>query len=283
MTVAHTAAGRRRARVGAGLIVATSVTIQLAGALAHDLFDQLGPLGTSSLRFALGAVILAAAIRPRLRGRAAGTWLAVAGYGLALAALNVCFFAAIDRIPMGIAVTFAFVAPLAMALVRSRRRRDVALALLAGAGVALLGGVDRPSSGIGVALSLACGIAWVAVAYAGRRVGAQTARIDGLALALPVAALVTLPFGLASADTIDAHALGVALVIAVLGLIVPFAFELEGLRRLEPRAVAIVYSVDPAIAALVGLIALGEGLSPTEVVGIVAVVAASAGVAAEGG
>src|SRR4051812_20787097 len=132
------------------------------------------------------------------------------------------------------------------------------------------------------ALSLGCGAAWVAVAFAARRVGASTARIDGLALALPVAALVTLPFGLAHAGSIDGRAVAVGLVIAVVGLVIPFALELEGLRRLEPRAVAIVYSVDPAIAALVGLLALGEGLSSAQVLGIVAVMAASIGVAAEG-
>jgi inner membrane transporter RhtA len=281
--VASPAGARRRARTGAALIVGCSLTIQLGGALAHGLFDQLGPLGTSSLRFALGALILLVAIRPSPRGRDAPTWLAVGAYGLAVAALNVCFFAAIDRIEMGIAVTFAFVAPLAMALVRSRRRRDVALALLAVGGVALLGGVDRPSSMAGVALSLACGVAWVVVAFAARRVGASTARIDGLALALPVAAVVTLPFGIAQAGAIDVRAVALGVVIAVVGLVVPFALELEGLRRLEPRAVAIVYSVDPAIAALVGLVALGEGLSAAQALGIVAVMGASIGVATEGG
>jgi len=271
---------QRRTRSGAAMIVGTSATIQLGAAIAHHLFAQLGPVGVSALRFTLGALLLLPAVRPRIRGRDAATWLGIAAYGASLAALNLAFFAAIQRVPMGIAVTFAFVAPLVLALVRSRRRRDVAAALLAGAGVALLGGVDRPASGTGLALSLACGAAWVVVAYAGRHVGARTARVDGLALALPVAALVTLPLGLPHAGALDLGALAVGLVIAVVGLIAPFALELEGLRRLEPRTVAIVYSIDPAIAALVGLLFLGEGIRAVQAVGMVAVMAATASVTA---
>jgi inner membrane transporter RhtA len=262
------------------MIVGTSVTIQLAAALAHDLFDQLSPAGVSALRFALGALILLAAVRPSLRGRERATWYAVAAYGVSLAALNVTFFEAIDRIPMGIAVTLSFIAPLAMATVASRRRADVALALLAAAGVAVLGGLDRPDSDAGVAFALLAGCAWIAVAFCGRSVGARTRRVDGLALALPVAAIVTAPLGVGEAGDLDGRALALGLVIAVGGLIVPFALELEGLRRLEPRVVAVVYSVDPAIAAVVGFAWLGERLTGAQVVALAAVTAASIGVTA---
>ena len=271
---------RDRVVAGAAMIVGTSVTIQLAAALAHDLFDQLSPAGVSALRFALGALILLAAVRPSLRGRERATWYAVAAYGVSLAALNVTFFEAIDRIPMGIAVTLSFIAPLAMATVASRRRADVALALLAAAGVAVLGGLDRPDSDAGVAFALLAGCAWVAVAFCGRSVGVRTRRVDGLALALPVAALVTAPLGVGEAGDLDGRALALGLVIAVGGLIVPFALELEGLRRLEPRVVAVVYSVDPAIAAVVGFAWLGERLTGAQVVALVAVTAASIGVTA---
>jgi inner membrane transporter RhtA len=266
--------------VGAAMILATSGTIQIAAAIAHDLFHQLGPTGASALRFALGAVIIFVAVRPRLLGRDRRTWLAIATYGISLAALNVTFFEAIERLPMGIAVTFAFVAPLVMALAGSRRRRDVGFALLAAAGVVTLGGIDHPGSTIGVAFALASGCAWAAVAYAGRSVGRRTRRVDGLALAIPVACLVTLPLGVAHLDAIDGRALGLGLVIAIGGLILPFALELEGLRRLEPRVVAVIYSVDPAIAALVGLVALSQSLSPPQIVGMTAVIAASAGATA---
>jgi hypothetical protein len=110
------------------MIVGTSLSIQLAAALAHDLFDRLGPVGASAVRFALAAVILLAIVRPAIRGREAATWGAIAAYGAVLAALNVTFFQAISLIPMGIAVTLAFIAPLVMALVGSRRRRDVSWA-----------------------------------------------------------------------------------------------------------------------------------------------------------
>jgi inner membrane transporter RhtA len=213
---------------GATMIVGTSASIQASAALAHDLFGTLGPAGTSALRFALGAVILLAAIRPGVVGRDGRTWGAIASYGVSMAALNLTFFEAIERLPLGVAVTFAFLAPLVMALAGSRRRRDIVFALLAGAGVVLLSGIGRPSSATGILCAVGCGIAWACVAYAGRSVGARTSRLDGLALALPVAAAVTLPFGIVRIGSLDAHALGLGVVIAVGGLILPFALELEG-------------------------------------------------------
>jgi inner membrane transporter RhtA len=265
------------------MIVGTSLTIQLAAALAHDLFDRLGPVGASALRFALAAVILLAIVRPAIRGRDAATWGAIAAYGASLAALNLTFFQAISLIPMGIAVTLAFIAPLVMALVGSRRRRDVVWALLAGAGVATLGGIDRPGSVSGVLFAIATGCAWVGVAYAGRSVGRRTHRVDGLALAIPIAALITVPLGIGHAGAVDRRSLAIGLVIAVGGLIIPFALELEGLRRLQPRIVAVIYSIDPAIAAVIGFLALGEHLTALQVLALVAVMIASAGATAAAG
>jgi inner membrane transporter RhtA len=259
------------------MIVGTSASIQVAAAIAHDLFATLGPAGTSALRFTLGAVILVAVVRPPIRGRDSTTWAAIGRYGVSMAALNLTFYEAIQRLPLGLAVTFAFLAPLGMALAGSRRHRDVGFALLAGAGVVMLSGVGRPSSSVGIAFAVAAGLAWASVAYAGRTVGARTSRLDGLALALPIAAAVTLPFGIHRVGELDADALGLGLVIAVGGLILPFALELEGLRRLEPRVVAVIYSLDPAIAGLVGFVALGQTLTGAQLLGMAAVVVASIG------
>jgi inner membrane transporter RhtA len=270
----------RRAAAGAAMILGTSASIQIAAAIAHDLFDTLTPAGVSALRFALGTAVILPLVRPAVRGRDRETWLAIAVYGISLGVLNVTFFESIDRLPLGLAVTFAFVAPLGVALAGSRHRRDVGFALLAGAGVLVLGGIDRPNSAVGVALAVAAGCAWVSVAFAGRSVGRRTRRVDGLALAVPIACLVTLPLGIGHAGALDARALGLGLVIAVGGMILPFALELEGLRRLEPRLVAVIYSADPAIAALIGLVALSESLSFPQVLGMAAVIAASAGVTA---
>ena len=270
----------RRTAAGAAMILGTSASIQIAAAIAHDLFDTLTPTGVSALRFALGTAIILPAVRPAVRGRDRETWYAIAIYGVSLGILNVTFFESIDRLPLGLAVTFAFVAPLGVALAGSRRRRDVAFALLAGAGVLVLGGIDRPDSAAGVAFAVTAGCAWVSVAFAGRSVGRRTRRVDGLALAIPIACLVTLPFGIGHAGALDARALALGLVIAVGGMILPFALELEGLRRLEPRLVAVIYSADPAIAALIGLVALSQSLTPPEVLGMAAVIAASVGVTA---
>jgi inner membrane transporter RhtA len=270
----------RRALAGAAMIVGTSASIQVAAAIAHSLFDTLTPTGVSALRFALGTAIVLPAVRPSVRGRDRETWLSIAVYGVSLGILNVTFFQSFQRLPLGLAVTFAFVAPLCVALAGSRRRRDIAFALLAGAGVVVLGGVDRPGSAAGVAFALAAGCAWVSVAFAGRSVGMRTRRIDGLALAIPVACLVTLPFGIGHAGALDGRALALGAVIAVGGMILPFALELEGLRRLEPRTVAVIYSADPAIAAVIGVVALSESLTALQAAGIAAVIAASAGVTA---
>lgn len=265
------------------MIIGTSLSIQLAAAIAHDLFDRLSPVGVSAMRFALAAVILLAIVRPAIRGRDAATCGAVVAYGVSLAALNLAFFQAISLIPMGIAVTLSFIAPLAMALLGSRRRRDILWALLAGAGIATLGGIDRPHSLSGVLFAVAAGCAWVGVAFAGRSVGHRTRRVDGLALAIPIAALITVPLGIGHVGAVDTRSLTLGLVIAIGGLIIPFTLELEGLRRLEPRIVAVLYSIDPAIAAVIGFLALGERLAPLQIVALVAVMIASAGATAAAG
>ncbi len=257
------------------MILAASTCIQLAAALAHSLFATLGPAGVSALRFGLGAAIVVPAVRPALRGRDRAAWGAIVAYGASLAALNLTFFEAIARLQLGLAVTFAFLAPLTVALAGSRRPRDAACAAVAGLGVVVLGGIDRPDSAAGVAYAVAAGCAWTGVAFAGRSVGRRTRRLDGLALAIPIACLVTLPLGAGRLDALDARSLGVGLTIAAGGLILPFALELEGLRRLEPRLVAVIYSCDPAIAAVVGLTVLGQGLRPVQALGVAAVAGAS--------
>jgi inner membrane transporter RhtA len=199
------------------------------------------------------AVILVALIRPSIRGREAATWRAIAAYGCSFAALNLTFFEVISLIPMGIAVTLAFIAPLLMALVRSRRRRDVVWALLAAAGVVTLGGIDRPGSLAGVLFAVAAGCAWVSVAYAGRSIGLRTRGVDGLALALPIAALLTLPLGIGHASAVDLRALAIGLVIAVVGLIIPFALELgasaASSRALSPSSTASTRRSRPSLVS----------------------------------
>jgi inner membrane transporter RhtA len=258
------------------MIVGTSLSIQLAAATAHDLFDGVGPAGASAVRFAIAAVILLAIARPAIRGRDAATWGAIAAYGASLAALNLAFFQAISLIPMGVAVTLSFIAPLVMALLTSRRRTDIVWAVVAAGGVGTLGGIERPGSVSGILFAVAAGCAWVGVAYAGRSVGRRTRRADGLALAIPMAALIAMPLGIGHVDAVDTRTLALGLVIAVGGLILPFALELEALRRLQPRVIAVIYSVDPAIAALIGLLALGEQLTALQVAALVAVMISSA-------
>lgn len=268
---------RQRAVAGAVMIVGTSLAIQIAGGFAHGMFPALGPRGVSSLRFFFGAVILLPVVRPAVRGRSRATWLLIAGYGASLAALNLSYFEAISRVPLGLAVTLGFVPPLVMAAVSSRRTLDLAWVLLAGGGVLALERIDPPRSASGVLLAVGSGVAWLGVAYTGRALGQTTRRADGLALALPVAAAITLPFGLTHISRADTHILGMGLMVAVGGLILPFALELEALRRLDPRTIAIVYSIDPLNGALAGLLLLGQQPAAGQIVAMIAIVSASAG------
>jgi len=274
---------RQRALAGAAMLVGSSLGVQLAAAIAHDLFRPLGPTGASAVRFSLGAAVMLAVVRPSIRGRDGATWGAIVAYGVSLAALNICFFNGISLIPLGIAVTLSFIGPLVLALVGSRRRLDIVWALLAGTGVATLSGIARPGSVLGVVFATAAGFAWIGVALAGRVVARRTRRVDGLALALPFAAVITIPLAIGHAGSLSVRSLGVGLVVAVVGLIIPFALELESLRRLEPRIVAVVYSIDPAIAAAVGFFALREHLTLPQLLGLVAVMIASAGTTAMAG
>ena len=257
------------------MILTTSLSIQCAGAVAHPLFAQITAPAVSSIRFVIGAVILLVLVRPRWRGRSTRTWQMLAAYGLSLAALNLAYFQAISLIPMGITMIFASVPPLLFALVTSRRALDVVWVALAAAGVVILSGISPPRSLPGVLCALAAGVAWIAVAQAARQVGQLTQRVDGLALALPFAALVTIPFGIAHADQFQASTLTRGLIVAILGLVLAFALELEGLRRLPTRTVAIIYSIDPANAAIVGLIALGQQLTAPQLIAMATVITAS--------
>ena len=270
----------RRAVTGAAMILGTSASIQIAAAIAHDLFDTLTPAGVSALRFALGAAVILAAVRPAFRGRDRETWPAIAVYGVSMGVLNFTFFESIERLPMGVAVTLAFIAPLGVALAGSRRRRDVAFA------------APRRRRRAHPRRRRPARLDRGRRARRRRRLRVGRRRLCG-----PVGGPAHAPGRRARArhpDRLPRHTAvrhqprrrtrrpvaRLGLVIAVGGLILPFALELEGLRRLEPRLVAVIYSADPAIAAVIGLVALSESLTPPQVVGMAAVIAASAGVTA---
>lgn len=272
---------RRSVRDAAGpaYVLTATLLIQCSAALATTAFDAFGTFGTSALRFAVAALVLLAAIRPRLRGRTRGDWLSIALMGLALSAMNVGFYCALERIPLGSAVAILFAGPLAIAVTASRRRLDVAWVALAAVGIVLVtGGLSAGSLG-GVAFALGAAAAWAAYLLCSRRVGERFEGFDGLALAMGVSALLTAPVALGAlsrgAAASDYATIGL---LALVGVALPYALEFAALRRIGMRVVSILLSLDPVVAALVGLVALQQQLDPLQILGIALVTLASCGV-----
>jgi inner membrane transporter RhtA len=220
--------------------------------------------------------------RPRLRGRHRADLGAAVALGACSGLLTLAFFEAIARIPLGVAVTIEFLGPLGVALAGSRHRRDVAWVLLAGAGVALLTlghGAGEPLDAAGVALAAVAAACWAGYILLTKRVGARWAGLEGLSVSLCVAALVTLPPGIAAAGgelvapEVVLAGIGLALLIPLL----PFVFELVALRRLPTALFGLIMSLEPAIAALLGFLILDQGLGLSGAIAIGMVSVASAG------
>jgi inner membrane transporter RhtA len=268
----------RERAAAVGLVVVAAMSPQVGAAFAVTLFDELGPAGAAFLRLAFAAVVLWAIWRPRLTGdlRLAGA------FGAALGLMNWSFYEAIDRIPLGVAVTIEFAGPLLVAAIGSRRPLDGVWIALAAAGIVLLvdpGGGSMDAAGVGFAL--AAGGCWMAYIHLSKRTGAAFAGGAGLALAMAVGALIVLPAGViqAGAALAQPDLLGSALVVALASSVLPYSLELEALRRLPEAVFGVLMSLDPAIAALAGFVFLDQDLGARELLAIAMVVVASAGAA----
>lgn len=269
------------ARAPSGALVIGGITsVQLGGAFAVHLFAWVGPSGAVLLRMLTAALILLATSPPRLRGRAlSGLPLAVV-FGLVLAGMTLSFYNALHRIPLGIAVALEFVGPLTVAVAGSRRPIDLVWVALAVGGIlALTRGGAEPISGLGVFFALLAGALWGCYILLSARVGQAFERGAGLTVALCVAALVTLPVGIAGAGShlLEPRSLALGAAVGLLSSAIPFSFEMEALRRIAASLFGVLMSLEPAMAALAGFIVLGQQLSARAVLGIALVVAASVG------
>ena len=270
-------------RVPAPLRALTAMlSVQIGAAVAKTRFDEVGSVGAATLRLVIGAVVLALVVRPRVRHWTRAQWLAAVLLGLALGGMNLFIYVAFATIPIGVAVTIEFLGPLTLSLAHTRRWRDAVWAVLALAGVVLLGVGPSAIGDVGGVLAavLAAGC-WAAYIVMNRRVGAAIPGIDGLAVSMLVAMVVALPFGLRPAVAGVAGDPTLLVVFAVVGLlssVLPYALEMSALRRMPTRVFGVLQSLGPAIAALAGLVVLREALSVLEVVALVSVTAASAGV-----
>jgi inner membrane transporter RhtA len=273
----------RADRIPPTLLVLVAVSsVQFGGAFAKTLFDEAGPGGTVFLRVVFAALILGALWRPAVTGRSRAAWRLIAAYGFVLVAMNLSFYESLDRIPLGIAVTFEFVGPLGVAIAGSRRALDVVWVVLAAAGILLLSDFGTADlDGLGVALALLAGCFWAAYILLAARVGRRFPGGQGLALGMAVGAVMVAPFGLADAGSglLSAEVIAVGFAVAILSSAIPYTLELEALRRMPQGVFGVLMSLEPAAAALAGFIVLGEDLGTRELVAIALVVTASAGAA----
>lgn len=264
----------------AGLVVIGLACQEAGASLAVLLFPQMGPLGMVMLRLVFSALVLMLIARPSLRGHSRDAWRVVVQLGAALAVMNACFYLALEKLSLGVAVTIEVLGPLVLSIVASRRASAWAWAGLAFAGVLALGaGGWGDIDPVGVLFALGAGACWAWYILSSARVGAEFKRLDGLALAMVVGAAISLPFGVVNAGTsllrLDLVALGAA--VALLSSTIPYALELVALRRLAASAFAILMALAPATAALAGFLLLGQHLTVLEIVGIALVIAASVG------
>lgn len=254
-------------------MLAAVVSVQTGAALAKNLFAELGPLGATAVRLGSACLVLLLVIRPRLpaEGR-----LLIVGYGLSLGVMNLSFYLALDRIPLGAAVTVEFLGPLAVAVIGSRRRRDAAVAVLAGLGILLLARGGSSLDPTGLALAALAGACWAGYILLSSAVGKVVQGGTPLALAMVVAVAVTVPFGAGTAIHADAGVLLAGAAVGLLSSVIPYSLELEALRTLPPRVFGVLLSLEPAAAALAGLVFLSESLAVRQWTGVACVVVASA-------
>jgi inner membrane transporter RhtA len=279
-----TETGRESPAVPVLLVLGGIVSVQLGAAVAKGLFGALGPAGTVLVRVATGALVLLAAARRPLRHVPASSRALVTAFGLALAAMNLSFYLSLDRIPLGVAVTIEFIGPLAVAVAGSRRPRDLVWAVLAAGGVLLLtGGGEALLSGaldpVGALCAALAGAFWAAYILLNQRVGAAVPGVHGLAVAMAVSTVALLPVGVAAAGTrlLDPSLLAAGAAVGLLSSAVPYTLELAALRRLATSTFGVLMSLEPAVAALAGLVVLGERLSTAQGVAVLLVCVASAG------
>ncbi|MEV4475980.1 DMT family transporter [Nonomuraea salmonea] len=264
-----------------GLVLLGIFSVQLGAGFAKELFGVLPPSAVVFLRIAAGALIMGAFVRPRLRGLSWRDWAVGAGFGVTLALMNLVFYEALARLPMGIAVAIEFLGPLGVAVAASRRRIDLLWVGLAGAGVVLLApwGESDTVSWLGIAFALMAGVFWAAYILLSAAAGRRFPGTSGLAFAMIVSTVVIAPVGVTTggADLLQPELLLIGLGVGLLSSVIPYSLELQALRRMPKHVFGILMSMEPAAAALIGVLVLGEILHVQQWAAIVCIVAASLG------
>jgi inner membrane transporter RhtA len=261
------------------LVVIGIWSVQIGAGIAKNVFDDAAPMTLVWLRLATSAVVLAAIVRPTLRGRTTADWRVAVAFGCVLGTMNWAIYESFARIPLGIAVTIEFLGPLTLAIVGSRRPRDLLWALLAAVGVAVLGVERGQLNWAGVGFGLLAAAAWAAYILLSVSTGRRWPGLDGLTVASVVATLALTPFLVAfSGRGIgEPHVVLAGALVGLLSSVVPYSCEITALRTIRPSVFAILMSLEPAAAAVAGMVVVGEFLSAADWLAIACVVAASVG------
>ena len=266
------------------LVLLGILSVQLGAAIAKDLFDEVPPTGMVWLRLVTSALLLGLLARPALRGRTASDWWVVVGFGVTLGVMNWAIYQSFARIPLGIAVTIEFVGPLTLAVLGSRRLRDLLWVGLAAVGVLLLGVQPGAVTAAGVGFALLAGAAWAAYILLSAHTGRRWPGLDGLALASVVAMVLLSPAAVAGSGEalLDPRVLALGAAVGLLSSVVPYSCELVALRSLRPAVFSVLMSLEPAAAALAAIVVLQEFLTPAQWLAMACVVVASVGATRSG-
>ena len=270
---------KRDRLIGAGTQVGTEVSINLGSAVAGLLIPIVGAVVVVAVRQVITAIAVLPFYRPKRRELTwRRLWPALA-LGIVLATMNLSFYEAVGRLGLGIAATIEFLGPFALALAGSRRLLDFACAIVAAAGVVLLTGTTGRIDVLGVVFALTAAVSWAAYILLTRRVAVGLPGLEGLSVASVVATVILLPIALVVVDysKLDLRVIALLVTAGVLSSAIPYSLDTFILRRIPPRLYAIITSFGPVIAAIFGVLILGESFTPVQVVGIV-VVCLAAGV-----
>lgn len=271
---------RNSAFFGPSLVIVGLACQEVGASIAVTLFPTVGPVGMVTLRLVFSALILLLISRPALRNRSAIAWRTAVAFGLSLSGMNVCFYLALERLPLGTTVTIEFLGPLVLSVVAGRRWLSLVWAVLAALGVVMLGGGMSDLDPIGVMFALAAAALWVGYILFAQATGVHFRGVGGLAIATAIGSIPTIPLALAAtgvAPFVDPGVLLAGLGIALLSSAIPYALELTALRRVTASAFAVLLSLAPAIAAAAGFAILGQSLGLVSLAGIACVIAASIG------
>ncbi len=285
MTTANSSAPTARGLSPIWLVLIGILSVQFGAGVAKDLFDEAHPTTIVWVRLAVSALVLAVVARPSLRGRSRQDWLVVLAFGATLGLMNWSIYQAFARIPLGIAVTIEFVGPLTLAVLGSRRPRDLLWVALAAVGVLLLGLERADLTVAGVLFALLAGAAWASYILLSAQTGRRWPGFDGLTMASVVATVLLVPLLLEAGGTSSLDERRILLLGALVGLlssVIPYTCELVALRSLRPSVFSVLMSLEPAAAALAGLVVLRELLSPVQLLAMACVVVASIGATRSG-